>query len=107
MSGLGTELGIVNILFLAGIVFKLFVIPWYQARKVTDNPGHRIETQRMTANNIRVPGASRICRENRDDITKICTNVKNLRDEIKQANQTNERDHENFWKRLNEIRDKI
>ena len=111
MSGLGTELGIVNILFLAGLVFKLFIIPWYKTKKelakAETNPGHRIETQRMTANNLKIPGVSKICLENRRDLTKICTNVKNLRDEINQANQTNERDHENFWKRLNEIRDKI
>ena len=104
---------IANALMVLGIIFKLFALPWYQAKRAEakerkgENPGPQIETQKMTANNIRVPGASKICRENRENITKVCTNVKNLRDEIRIQNQLNEKDHDKMWKRLEEIRDKI
>ena len=104
-------LGITNFLFLLGIVFKLFILPWYKTRKelakAENNPGHQIETQKMTANNIRVPGASKICRENREKLSTICRDVKNLRDEIKIQNERNEKDHDQFWKRITEIGDKI
>lgn len=104
-------ISIANVLMILGIIFKLFVVPWYQTRKAAaradDNPGHQIETQKMTANNIRVPGASKICRENREKLSIICRDVKNLRDEIRIQNQTNEKDHDQMWKRITEIGDKV
>ena len=111
MPDTATGLSIANIILILGLIFKLFALPWYQARKAaaveSENPGHQIETQKMTANNIRVPGASKICRENREKLSTICRDVKNLRDEIKIQNERNEKDHDQMWKRVNEIRDKI
>jgi len=111
MPDTATGLSIANILMFLGIIFKLFVLPWYQAQRARvkewENPGPQIETQKVTANNIRVPGASKICRENREKLSTICRDVKNLRDEIKIQNERNEKDHDQFWKRITEIGDKI
>ena len=111
MLDAATGLSIANVLMILGIIFKLFILPWYQTKKAaaaeSENPGPNIETQKLTANNIRIPGITKICLEHKTQVTKVCTRLKGIEDGIERIEKTNEKDHDQIWERLNEIRDKI
>ena len=95
MSGLGlegiTELDLINLAAVLGVIWKVIILPYIQVRYGVMIPKKKKKTMdtaiKKPGNPGPRPGDADTCKENRDMIVELRTEVKNIKEDIRAINK--------------------
>lgn len=88
LEGMGTELGLVNLAAILGVVWKVIILPYLQVRGYVKTKNKKTDTViKKPGNPGPRPGDAAECKENRDMIIELRTKVDAIEKSIEAINK--------------------
>ena len=94
IKGIGSEGAIVNLIISAFLIWHLYIRP-----KLMRKQGRDRRTNPSLA-----PGNAEECKQHSKDLAKAETNIKNIKDQMKESDKKNREDHQLIFSKIDKLR---
>lgn len=95
IKGIGSEGAILNLIISVIIVYHLYIRPKLMKKSGKD---------RRKPNPHPAPGNATECKDNFKAITEAGTEIKNIKDQMKESNEKNREDHQLIFQKIDKVR---
>lgn len=97
LKGIGSEGAILNLLISAFIIYHIYIKPKMMKKNGKDR-------RKPMTNPHPAPGNATECKDNFKAITEAGTEIKNIKEKIKEEGKKNREDHQLIFKKIDQVK---